>query len=440
MPALQPTRVLDDLRELDRLTGGPGGARRVAWTAGWQAARVLLEERVAAIGLALERDAAGNAWAVLPGRRAETVVVGSHLDSVPSGGPLDGALGVFAALELLRTLAEAGTVPERSVALVDWADEEGARFGRSLLGSSAAAGTLDAAAVRGLSDADGVLLEDALAAHGVALDTAVAEAPRRLRDLCAYLELHIEQGPLLEAEGLPVAAVSGTVGIERVRLTFVGRSQHAGPTPMEHRRDAALAAAETALAVEQIAARNDGRGTTGRLRLEPGVATVVAGRAELDVDLRHAQAGRLAEMREQALDAARAAAAGRGCSVTDEEVWRVAPRRFDAGLVEAARAVCAAVGGRELPLVSGALHDAAEVALRVPAAMLFCPSRGGVSHAPDEATDEADLCVAVEVFGRLAVEVVGGAHVPARVAPSRTGEGAGHPRPQHAAVCEQEEW
>jgi N-carbamoyl-L-amino-acid hydrolase len=400
-------RVVADLRELDRLTGGPDGAGRLCWTEGWEAARAFLRDLLADVdGVAVEVDQAGNLWATLPGDRPGAVAVGSHLDSVPGGGWLDGALGVMAGLEVLR--AHAAARPGRAVALVDWADEEGARFGRSLFGSSAVAGTLDADEAQHLRDADGQALPSVLASHGVDLDRALDASARRA-GLAAYLELHIEQGPVLERERIAAAAVSGTVGVERHRLVFEGQTSHAGTTPMELRRDAGLAAAMTELTVEQLAKREGGVGTTGAVRLEPGIPTAVPGRAELLVDLRHRDPEALVRMLAGALEAATAVAAERGCTVRSEHVWSIEPIAFDVRLVAAAEE--AAGTGRTL--ASGALHDASEMARHLPTAMLFAPSTAGISHAKEEDTPEPDLERAIEAFGRLAERVIGG-EVPLR--------------------------
>jgi hydantoinase/carbamoylase family amidase len=404
-PAIDAARVIADLRELDRRTGGPEGARRVCWGAEWRRARSLLGELLGEIGLEAELDPAGNLWASLEGDAEPALALGSHLDSVPEGGWLDGALGVMAALGVLRAWAGAGARPPRTLALVDWADEEGARFGRSLFGSSAFSGTLEPAAVRDLRDADGGVLADVLAQNGVDLDRAPQAASRQKR-LAAYLELHIEQGPVLEAEGVRAAAVSGCAGVERHRFRFSGQASHAGTTPMDRRRDAGLAAAEMALRVEEIGSSHAGVATTGALTLRPGIPTAVAGEAELLVDLRHPRADGLAAMLAEAIAAAHAVAAERGCTMGSEPVWRIEPIAFDANLVAAAREACREAADSDRELTSGALHDAAEVARVLPAAMVFCPSTGGISHAKQEDTTEPDLVAGIETFGVLANRVL----------------------------------
>jgi N-carbamoyl-L-amino-acid hydrolase len=409
-PAIDAPRVIADLRELARRTSDERGAQRVCWTATWREARAMLGELLDEIGIEPQVDEAGNLWARLDGDdpQAPALALGSHVDSVPDGGWLDGALGVMAAVGVLRAAAQAATPPDRSLALVDWADEEGARFGRSLFGSSAFAGTLDPAAVRDLRDAEGRPIAEVLAENGVELDR-VGESAHRRDGLGAYLELHIEQGPRMQAAGLRAAAVSGCVGVERVRLGFRGQSSHAGTTPMEARRDAGLAAAAAALAIERIPALEGGVATTGELRLEPGIPTAIPGHATLAVDLRNPEPAALARM----LDAARAAGAeaarARGCELDVAPLWRIEPIPFDGELVAVVREACAAVAGEPAELASGALHDAAEVARVLPAAMLFAPSKEGVSHAPEEDTDEEDLATAIEAFA-LAVRRVAGSH------------------------------
>ena len=355
-------------------------------------------------------DEAGNLWARLAGARPETVVIGSHIDSVPNGGWLDGALGVMGALETLRTLAEAGT-PPCTVTLVDWADEEGARFGRSLFGSSAVAGTLDPDAVRDLRDAGGTRLEDALAAHGVDLDRA-SEAGARLRDVRAYLELHIEQGPVLESLGAAAGTVLGTVGVERHRVIFRGQAAHAGSTPMTHRRDSFLAAARFALAVRDAAIRHEAVSTTGAADSKPGVVTAIAGETALLLDQRHLDAGALAALLAESKTLSEEAAAAERCTVEWEPLWAIEPIPFDPELIAAAREACQAVAGSDHALPSGPLHDAAEMARLVPTVMIFSSSTNGISHAKEEDTPVEHLELAIRAYARTvgaAIDRVAGA-------------------------------
>ena len=395
-------RTLTELDELHELTGDPEtGAWRVAWTPGWTRAREWLLERLEELPVSVERDEAGNLWALLRGASDRIVAVGSHLDSVPGGGRLDGALGVLAGLAALRAVAASGEPPPRTLALVDWADEEG-RFGRSLLGSAAAAGTIDPATARELTDADGGLLPEVLAEHGVELDQ-MARAGAWLARLDAYLELHIEQGPVLEERGDALAAVTGTPGVERRRLRFTGPSGHAGTVPMALRRDPLAAAASTVLAVPGIASRHGGVATVGAIHARPGIPTAIPATVELWLDQRHPDEGALAAMVAEAVEAASAAAREHGVELAAERVWSIEPIPFDPALVALARE---AAGGGE-PVGSGALHDASEVARAgVPTAMLFVQSLGGVSHAPDEASRPEHLTAAVEALGRLVSQVL----------------------------------
>jgi hydantoinase/carbamoylase family amidase len=398
---VDPERVISDLRELAALTGDAAGAQRLAWTAGWERARELVAGRCAEVGVAGVRDRAANLWFVLEGDRPGMLVAGSHLDSVPDGGWLDGALGVLAGVELLRAAARGSREELPSLAVVDWADEEGARFGRSLFGSSAAAGELDAGELAVLRDADGVSAAQALGAYGVDLGGALAEGGL-LGAASAYIELHIEQGPVLEAASLPVAAVDGTVGIARDVLRFEGQAAHAGTTPMGARRDAFLAAAEAALAIERAARARGATATCGRVELEPGVATAVPGAASLWVDLRHRDARELAALRAEVLGLAEGIAGARRCSVARRAVWSIEPRAFDCGLVELALEACRGQGGLGHTLTSGALHDAAMVAPLVPTAMVLCASVGGLSHTREEDSRPDDLRRGVLAFARLA--------------------------------------
>jgi hydantoinase/carbamoylase family amidase len=399
-PAIDAARVIADLRELQRRTGDRDGAQRLCWGEGWRRAREFLGELLGEIGLEHEVDEAGNAWAYLAGESEPALAVGSHLDSVPNGGWLDGALGVMGALGVLRAWANAEGKPPRTIAVVDWADEEGARFGRSLFGSSAAAGTLDPAELTDARDADGRRAPGVLAENGVDLDR-VLDCRSRLERIGSYLELHIEQGPVLEAEGVRAAAVSGCAGVERLRFVIRGRVAHAGTTPMDARHDPGLAAAATALRVEEIARAEGGVGTVGAMTFEPGIPTAIPGAVSMMVDLRHREDAPLARMLESTLEAVRSSSAERGCEVAEEPIWRIEPISFDPELVALAREACERVTGTAYELPSGALHDAASMAPHLPTAMIFSPSVGGISHAPEEDTPEPELTAAIEAFGAL---------------------------------------
>src|SRR5215218_3235211 len=350
-------RVLADLRALARLTGGPDGARRVCWTDEWTRARDFLRSRLDELPVDVTVDEAGNVWADLPGEREDAVVVvGSHSDSVPSGGWLDGALGIYAAVEALRTQAADGRPPV-SLRLVDWADEEGARFGRSLFGSSACAGTLDPDEVRDLSDRDGERLQDVVARHDVELDRA-RESHARLENVRAYLELHIEQGPVLESRAEPAAAVLGTFGVERHLAVFTGQAAHAGATPMELRRDTFMATSQAALAIKEVGIRHGGVCTVGGATSEPGVVTAVPGRTEMLLDQRHLDPDALAAMLADARAACERAATDQGCEVELRYLWSIPPIPFDDRLIALAREAVVDSGGQDTAIPSGPLHDA----------------------------------------------------------------------------------
>jgi hydantoinase/carbamoylase family amidase len=391
-------RPIEDLRELADLTGGPRGARRVAWTREWERARAWLQAKLDGLGTDVARDAAGNLTATLRGASDAILLIGSHLDSVPCGGWLDGALGVCAALEVLRRHAD--EPPPVTLRLVDWADEEGARFGRSLLGSSAAAGLLSPDDVRELRDADGVPLVDALRDHGVDLD-GIGAARATLEGVAAYLELHIEQGPALEAQGEPVGVVEGTFGVERHAVAFAGVPRHSGSTPMEVRHDALAAAARLTLAVREDAIEHGGVATVGAISVQPGVPTIIPGGCELVLDQRALDREALAAMLAGARAAAEAIAADEGVAVRWRPLMRLEPVPFDAELVALAERACAETHGRAVRLASGALHDCSAVARRVPAAMLFAPSIAGISHSAREDTAPEDLERALAAYARL---------------------------------------
>ncbi|HWE32558.1 MAG TPA: Zn-dependent hydrolase [Solirubrobacteraceae bacterium] len=404
---LDSVAVIADLDELAAQSGGRfAGAKRLAWSPQWMAARAWLSSKLADFGLDSERDEAGSLWARIDGEREEFMIVGSHIDAVPDGGWLDGALGLMTALETVRQLSRLGAKPPIGVRFVDWADEEGARFGRSLIGSSACAGTLVPDDVRGLTDPEGVTLGDALAACGVDLDRAGA-ASERLDGAVAYLELHIEQGPVLLDGELLACAVSGTVGVERHLITFTGQAAHAGSTPMRLRQDSLAAAAQAALLVRDSAIAHNGVGTVGRMQSTPGVITAVAGTTEMQLDQRHLDPHELAAMYAEALGACRSAAEQFNCTVEVRDVFKATPTPFDARLVKLVRAsVEQAGGGANDPIPSGPLHDATEIGRVVPTAMIFAQSDPPISHAAIENSSERALEVAIDAYGRTVEQVL----------------------------------
>jgi N-carbamoyl-L-amino-acid hydrolase len=406
--ALDPGRTVAELRELQELTGDEEGAQRVAWTDTWVQAKKWLAAKLEPLGAEEEIDQAGNQWFTLREGSERTLLIGGHIDSVPNGGWLDGALNVVAGAEVLRRIAEEGEPPV-TVRLVNWADEEGARFGRSLFGSSAAAGSMaDQDELRSRLDAGGQALPDVLSAHGVDLDRAL-EARSRLDDAAAYLELHIEQGPVLEALDLPLGVVLGTFGVERHQITFRGQAAHAGSTPMDKRRDALGAAAKLALQIREIAKRTgDGAVCTmGSCVTKPGIVTSVVETCTVLLDQRHLDAGRLASMLAEAKDASQRFADEEDVDVEWERVWAIEPILFDEELIELADEAIKEVAGQSHRLPSGPLHDAAEVSRAgVPTVMLFVQSLRGLSHTKLEDTKPEHLELAVQALDRLASKTI----------------------------------
>ena len=406
--ALDPKRTVTELKELRELTGDENGAQRVAWTETWERARTWLRALVAGTGAEESTDAAGNQWFTLVGESDRALLIGGHIDSVPNGGWLDGCLNVVAGVEVLRRIAADGTPPV-TIRLVNWADEEGARFGRSLFGSSAAAGSMaDQDELRQLADSDGVALPDALAAYGVDLDKAL-DARAELESAAAYLELHIEQGPVLESLDLPLGVVLGTFGVERHRITWRGQAAHAGSTPMDKRRDALAGAAKLALEIRDIA-RKTGDGavcTSGGVVCKPGIVTSVVETAEQLLDQRHLDGEKLASMLADAKSASERFAAEESVEVEWEKIWSIEPILFEQTLVGFCDEAIRDVAGTAHHLPSGPLHDAAEVSRAgVPTVMLFVQSLRGLSHTKLEDTKEEHLELAVAALDRLASKTI----------------------------------
>ena len=406
--SLNPKRTVAELKELRALTSDENGAQRVAWTDTWQRARDWYGKKLAELPVEHHYDAAGNNWATLRGASEKCLLIGGHLDSVPNGGWLDGALNVLAGLEVMRRFAsEFNGRPPVTVRLVDWADEEGARFGRSLLGSSAFAGTHSISADRARTDRDDVKMEDALRRCGVEIDR-FPEAEKERKNAAAYLELHIEQGPVLEKLNLPLGVVLGTKGVERHIIVFTGQEAHSGSTPMDARRDALAAAAKLALDIRAIARKHpDAVCTMGSVKTFPGIVTAVVGRCEVTLDQRDLDAGILAEMYQEAQEASRRFAREEKCTVEWSRLWNIEPVPFHPALLDLCEQAIHETAGTSHRMPSGPLHDAAEVSRSgIPTVMMFVQSLHGISHNKIEDTKEEHLEMSVTALDRLASKTV----------------------------------
>jgi hydantoinase/carbamoylase family amidase len=401
--ALDTKRTLRELKELKALTSDENGAQRVAFAAMWAKARAWLREKLEELPLEIHRDEAGNVWATLAGESDQALLIGGHIDSVPNGGWLDGSLNLLAGLAILRRIdMQYRGKPPISVRLVDWADEEGARFGMSLFGSSACSGHIDLEAARRLQDKDRVSLIDALAEHGIDFER-LQDSGRELRNAGAYIELHIEQGPVLLDLDLPLGAVLGTFGVERHAITFRGQAAHSGSTPMNKRRDAFLAAAKMSPEIYRIANLHGGVCTIGTCSTLPGIVTSVVAECRISLDQRHLDPDALAKMLEEAKRSSERFAKEGEVSVSWERLMRIEPIPFDRELValceEAIRETCDTA--HRMP--SGPLHDAAEVARAgIPTVMMFVQSLYGISHNKIEDTKEEHIEAAVIAFDKLA--------------------------------------
>ena len=411
---LDPKAVLTHLDELRALTADDNGAQRLAWSPVWLKARAWFQEKLSALKTSVapdledHYDAAGNHWVTLPGTSPKALVLGSHLDSVPNGGWLDGCLGVTAGLEVLTAIAKKyNGKPPVTIKLVDWADEEGARFGRSLFGSSAFAGTHSIDADRLRTDRDGLTLEAALKNCNYDVET-IGDAAIEQKDLAAYLELHIEQGPILEKLGKSLAVVQGTKGVERWAITFHGQEAHSGSTPMEARRDALAAGAKLALEIRPIARKHpQSVATMGSVRTFPGIVTAVVGRCEATLDMRDLDAGVLAGMLADAQAASKKFAAEEHCTVEWSKIWSIEPIPFNPDLIALCNQAILETVGTSHQLPSGPLHDAAEVArVGIPTVMMFVQSLNGLSHNKAEDTLREHIEQAVVALNTLAGKTI----------------------------------
>ena len=400
-------RAISECRRIAGMTEEPGRTTRRFLTPPVRDVHALLRGRMENLGMAVQTDAAGNLRGLWQpkGLGAKRLILGSHIDTVPDAGAFDGVLGVTIALEL----AELAQELERPLPteVIAFSEEEGVRFGAPFLGSRAVAGRFDPALLS-LTDADGITMEDAISAFG--LDPAGIPETEAGAGALGYFETHIEQGPVLEAGGLQVAAVTSIAGQSRFSLQFTGHANHAGTTPMHSRRDALAGAAEFITAAETYARDTDGLvATVGRLELVPNAANVVPGVVRISFEVRHAEDFIRNKAAEGLLDRAQSIASGRKlkfeCTRQMDQPAVPMDERLTAFLAEAIETA----GLPEKRMPSGAGHDAMVMAGRLPATMLFVRSPGGISHHPDEAVREEDVEAAIKVgrefLRRLAAEV-----------------------------------
>lgn len=400
--ALNPKRTVAELKELRELTGDENGAQRVAFTPNWAKARAWLRRKLEELSAEIHTDEAGNLWATLRGESEKALLIGGHIDSVPNGGWLDGSLDTLAGLEILRRLdAQSNGRPPITVRLVDWADEEGARFGKSLFGSSACSGHLDLDEARELKDEEGITLPAALEANGIDFEK-VKDCARELANAAAYLELHIEQGPVLLDLDRPLATAVGTFGVERHAITFHGQAAHAGSTPMNKRRDAFLAAAKMSPEIYRITERHGGVCTIGSCTAQPGFPTSVLEVCRITLDQRHLDAAALAEMLREAREASERFANEGNVAVAWDRIWQIEPIPFHPDLIALCDEAISESGAVPYRMPSGPLHDTSEVARAgIPSVMMFVQSLHGISHNKLEDTKEEHLELAVAAFDKL---------------------------------------
>jgi beta-ureidopropionase / N-carbamoyl-L-amino-acid hydrolase len=402
-----PARTIAELKELRDLTGDGNGAQRVAFTETWATARKWLRRKLEEFCPEIHTDEAGNLWATLRGESDKALLIGGHIDSVPNGGWLDGCLDTLAGVEVLRRInAQYNGRPPVTVRLVDWADEEGARFGKSLFGSSACSGHLDMAEARALKDKEGISLAAALNENGIDLEK-VQDCRRELENAAAYLELHIEQGPVLLDLDCPLGTVLGTFGVERHAITFYGQAAHSGSTPMDKRKDAFLAAAKMSPEIYRITERNGGVCTIGSCTTKPGIVTSVVEECHLTLDQRHLDAEALARMFHEAREASERFAREGNVTVSWQRLWQIEPILFNDDLIALCEESISETGAKSHRLPSGPLHDAAEVARTgIPTIMMFVQSLHGISHNKIEDTKEEHLAMAVLAFDKLADKAI----------------------------------
>ncbi len=398
--------VISELRELAQLTSNEDGAQRVAWTPIWDRSVEWFKGKMKAEGAEIFIDAAHNVWAKIQGESDDAIVIGSHLDCVPNGGWLDGALGVVAGMGILRRYGKNGVKPKHTLYVVNWADEEGARFGYSCVGSAAVSGAIDVKTIESLRDNNDICFADALKMYCLEINDLINARKEFLdKPMKSYLELHIEQAPLLEQQGKAVACVYGITGCQRQYITFKGQPSHSG-SPIAMRHDAFLAAAQASLGFRELGLKYDAYCTVGKVEVWPNVVTIFPGTCRISLDQRSIDEDVLAKIVQEAKVIAEKVAAEHGVEVTFESVWSNPPTIFPEKLVTLCQEAVAEETGDQTSMFSGPLHDAAEIAKIVPSVMMFAMSTKGVSHCKEEDTPDRELESAICAFFRLADKVV----------------------------------
>ena len=398
---------LSELAEIGRHEGG--GVARLSFTEEERAAKDLVSEYMKEAGLSVYEDEAGNLFGRREGRdsNAPAVLIGSHIDSVVNGGDFDGPLGVLGGIEVLQAMEEEGVRTERPVEVVAFTDEEGARFSLGMIGSRALAGTLSPEDLRH-RDGDGVSIDEAMRNAGLDPEK-IGDAARSEGSLAAYLELHIEQGRVLEGEDLPVGIVTGIAGPAWLRLSFVGEAGHAGTTPMGSRRDALAAAAEVVGIVEEEATRTGSTvGTVGRIGAEPGGINIIPGSVGLSLDLRDIDEAVRDLVEARIRERAGEACERRGVDLSFEELQRLPPAPCSEEIQGSIAAACEEAGVRPYSLPSGAGHDGMHVAGLCPMGMIFVRSREGISHNPKEWSSPEDCAAGCQVLYLTVLDLAGG--------------------------------
>ncbi len=401
--AINPERLRRSLEALSEFGRNPeGGVSRVAWTRpDIEARRFVIEKLMSGIGLQVRIDPAGSIY----GRREGTeklpvILFGSHIDSVPKGGNFDGDVGSMSAIEVMRTLHEKKIKTRHPLECVIWSNEEGVRYGRGLFGSRAAAGEFEPGELEE-KDEEGIPIRDAV--RGVGGDLArIAEARRKTGEIAAYIELHIEQGGVLDRAGIPIGIVEGIVGINRYAVKITGFANHAGTTPMPERRDALLAASRLVIAVRDETVREPGRqvGTVGKLEVHPGAPNVIPGQVNLVIELRDLSLEKVKAIFQRIQTRAAEIARETGTVIEIQRTSTHEPALATPWAREVIAREAEAFGLKTMNLPSGAGHDAQMLARLSPMGMIFVPSVGGISHSPKELTRWEEVANGCEVLLR----------------------------------------